>query len=69
MTDRQFTIALGPFDKFFFLVVVSDQGNFLISPYLNGVLQHFVAHVDDHLIFLLFKVLSAQEMLGLNNAA
>ena len=41
----------------------------LISPYLNGVLQHFVAHVDDHLIFVLFKVLSAQEMLGLNNAA
>jgi hypothetical protein len=48
---------------------VSDQDNFLISPYLNRVLQHFVAHVDDHLIFVLFKVLSAQEMLGLNNAA
>jgi len=26
-------------------------------------------HIDDHSIFLLFKVLLAEEVLGLNNAA
>src|SRR6202000_2902705 len=40
---QQFTIEPCPVEKFFFLVVVGDQGNFLPSQHRNDLFHHSIS--------------------------